>query len=861
MNTTSFSRLFCAAVMLLCAATLTAQNDSTFFIGTWGFAPEYDLPPRVQYSVRGVDTGTAPYPDSVRFHRLTRMQFERARELGLNLAGVTVETWRGTPSNVITQSIPPNTDSWQRVTGRGWNGDFVRRDGNPLGASAVEEICAAAADSAAPLMVSIYDFALDDYLREEHHMFHPESDDFRVRRAEHVWNEEFNHFPMRGTYLSTPLTGRDAGKNAVRISPGTGVIEGLHDEQKRALSVFREGWNERDRRAKRSSGLYLLSAIVRTDNTRTAVHPPDSSRIVMQVEIVSRDPANPAYQRTLSFPLRGEQFYENGRLRSGPFAVVLGAIEIRETAAAGDIGPVVYVRQRDTDNAAWSDTTAHGRGKISDRDTGFEDIDLRIRSGTARSAFLLDAVCLSNPAAFALLYPAHPDGIPAFTWRRSETVTRLRSILTDNGARTDIFPGLRFIGGPEQGRHSGVWTTTLMGQKLIDSLVGDRAGQVHIYAATAYSERPSFTGGISGLFASGHYYYPVDGRYPIPTHSGTHPGHYHSLLNRPDIRGFTEMAKRWRMHAEVRRDLPDRKPWIPFIQNHSNRFLTQSPAWFDGDPTREPTAAEIRQQCNLSIGHGAEGVLFYYFTSGPWLTADPHWPADYTSWWADTIGGPRALDRDMGTLGFLHGDLTRRTCDWNGENKWDSTAAYIRGFLRPMGNYIRAHLVWQRSKIWSLTGRPDAGENIHVARVTSFRLGNTLRVDAPDSTFVQISEFTGRESGTAYLFVMNGRTHQREGHRHITIELSPPPGDARGWRLTKVLGERGGERRDGATWIVAASDDPADGSPADRSPADGSSSTGSPDAQSPDAPARRNAFTDYFAPASAALYRMDIVVE
>lgn len=832
MDSTSLLKSSCTLMLLLCTVTAVAQTDSSFFIGTWGFAPEYDLLPRIQYPVRGVDTGAAPHPDSVRFHRLTNTQFERARELGLNLTGITVETRSGTPSDELWQSIPPQTNSWQRVTDRGWNGDFIRRDRNPLGAGAVAEICAAAADTTTPLMASIHDYVLDNYLRAEHLMFHPESDDFLVRHAEPEWSDDFNHFPMPDMRLSTPLIRRDAEVNCIRISSGNVVIGGLQDEKKRELSVFRERWNTRDRRAKRGSGLYILSAIVRIDNARTAIHPPNNARTVMHVEIISRNPENPALQRTLSLPLRGEEFYHNGRLRTQPFVVTLGEIEIRKTAPGADQNSVVHIRSRDPNNAVWTDTTAVAGGKISERDAGFDGIDIRIHPGALQCTFLLDAVCLSSPAAFALLYPSHPDGISAFAWRRSETVTRLRYILFDNGARSTIFPELRFIGGPEQGRHSGVWTTTLMCQRLIDSLAGEQAGQVHIYAATGYGQRPSFTGGINELFASGHYYYPVDGRYPIPTYSGTHPGHYYYLLNRPNIRGFTEMAKRWRMHAEVRRGLPERKPWIPYIQNHSNRYLTRSPGWFDGDPAREPTAAEIRHQCNLAIGHGAEGVQFYHFISGPWVTADPYWPTDCTSWWADTTGGPRALDPDMGTLGFLHGDLTRRTCDWNGQNKWDSTAAYVRSFLRPMGNYIRKHLVWQRSKIWSLRGRPDAGENIHVARVISFRLGDTLRLDPPDSTFVQVSEFTDPASGIAYLFVMNGRTHQREGHRHMTIELSPPGDDARGWNVTKVHGERS----DGATWIVSTS--------------------GEPDVTAPG-----NAFTDYFAPASAALYRLEAIVK
>jgi hypothetical protein len=36
-----------------------------------------------------------------------------------------------------------------------------------------------------------------------------------------------------------------------------------------------------------------------------------------------------------------------------------------------------------------------------------------------------------------------------------------------------------------------------------------------------------------------------------------------------------------------------------------------SPNAWDGDPLREPTAAEVRVQCNFALAYGADGIMFY----------------------------------------------------------------------------------------------------------------------------------------------------------------------------------------------------------------------------------------------------------
>jgi hypothetical protein len=821
------------AALLFLASSASAQTYQPFYVGSWGVAPEFDYAPRTLYSVRGFDNNTPPR-DSVRFHRLTPVQLDRARELGLNLIGATVETYDGPISNTVAQEIPRGSGTWVTQYDRGYNGDFVRRDRNPLNANAVAEICDAAINATDTLMVSISDYALANYLNGEHLMFHPESGDEFGNLGSYSTTTQgtFDDFPMAGMKLSRPLTKREGQvPNSILMESGYGDISGLDEYRKRGLSLFRATWDSTDQHNNRASGLYVLSVIVQEDPSITAIDPPNSSAVVMNVEIVSRDTTNPSGLDTLIFPLRGEQFYHGASsIRSEPFEVVLGEIEIRETDTVSGIYPYVYVRERDPGNAAWADTTAVGYDKISDTDDGFDDIDIRITFGAVNCSFLLDAVCLSSPSTFGFFYPHNPDGIAAFSARRSEAITRLNYLLYDNGAQNSIFPNLRFITGPEQGGRSGVWPTTLLGQTLLDSLAGSQAGQVNIYTATGYGEPPDMTGTMNSMVASGHYYYPVDGQYPRPTLNTTDPYDYYCQVNRPNIRGFTEMARRWRMHAEVRTQLTQQKPWIPYVQNHSNRYATDSPGWFDSDSTREPTAAELRQQCNLAIAHGANGVMFYAFVSSPWVTADANleWPPDFATWAADTVDGAQMLDPDMGALGFVHGDLSRRECDWNGENKWDSTASYISDFLAPIGSLIHERLAWQRSKAWSVPPNADPGSSTLVSGVISFRQDLPRPIDPTDSTLVQTSEFIEVGTGTRHIFVVNGRTHPTEGHRHITVKLASDGGDDTQWKVTKILGED----EDGDIWIVRPDD-------------------------TPDNTTTANGFTDYFEPGTAGLYRIE----
>jgi hypothetical protein len=86
---------------------------------------------------------------------------------------------------------------------------------------------------------------------------------------------------------------------------------------------------------------------------------------------------------------------------------------------------------------------------------------------------------------------------------------------------------------------------------------------------------------------------------------------------------------------------------------------------------------------------------------------------------------------------------------------------------------------------------------------------------------VETAEFS--DAGTKHLLVINGRAH-REGQRHITVKLARHEGTYDEWKVTNV--------QTGDIWIVRPND-------------------------APDSTSTANGFTEFFAPGSAALYRLE----
>ncbi len=805
----------------LVAMTAFAQSPppDPFLIGVHGFAPEFDPVHHVCHYVRGVIANPVTLDERQRF--LSATHFQLARDLGANLISSIVY-----PDSVIT--APED--------------------------NVVHQICDAASPATGDtLRVSLLDFGISNLLAGERIMLHPESNlDFGQRGDfDLVGQQLFNRIPVDSANLASPLTLPFSAIHAIKMEAGKGVVSGVVDGRKEDLSLFRAWWDSTTRKDNSASGLYIVSVTVQL---QSSLVDPDSDMPLMHLDISSVDSANPIFDRNLRYTLRERHFFDSlGHLITTPIEVVLGMIELREWVNAPNTTPVTFADYRRSDNTAWDDTTLTSYAKILgrfDRDSTarvtakWEAFDITLRYDASASAtFLLDAVCLSSPRTFAMFHPDHriffpstdPDPpaelaprLTAWQHTRARFTSRIDAILTDNGRAATPFPALRFLYGPEQGLHSAHWALASVGNLLLKEHPGSR---MSIFCATSYSESPEVSAAFSRRFASGYYCYPVPADYLSPVYPDSTPGSYHHQINRTDIRGFVETSRRYRNHAETRKQLGTVHPWLPFVQNHTNLYADSLGKWqsWDFDPLREPTAAELRHQCNIALAHAADGLLFYQFSSAPWITANPFWPRDTATWNSDFAAGHPFSDPNAGSIGFVDPDPTTglpipRRADWNGESKWDSAATYVNSFLRTVAGVIRESLIWQGAKIWSIANHADAGQNRLVNQVLSMRQDAANPIDVEDSTFVIISEFVHKQNAHDYLFVLNGRTHPTEGHRHITVKLAPDEDPTVEWRVTNILTND--------VWIVRPS-------------------------ASPDHSVVSNGFTDYFPPGSAALYRIE----
>jgi hypothetical protein len=711
---------------------------------------------------------------------------------------------------------------------------------------------------AQPLDMAVLDMDIDTYLKGERIILHPEARpnpstgldaDFK-QTGDYVLvdDDDFDLFPYPNLNLSVPLTDPDAPNNAIRMAPGKGVIDSVKEHRKEDLSLFRDWWptnvdvsrNLHDMCS--ASGLYLLSVTVKADLPSTMT---ESDTPLMHITVTTVDSLNPDSPHSFVFTLMERHFFDaSHHLITKPIEVLLGALELRQIPRLSnrDLPAVTFAAERDITQPLphpWLDTTLIRYERILDGDDrAFSDsinghyrgFDLRIQYGSGSSTFLLDAVCLSSPRVFGMLHADHEkfnNTFPAYASVRNNFINHTDHLLRDGG--TGILPGMRFLYGPEQGRHSSNWPVSTLAQVLLDSISG---GAVSLFCASGYSEPTDVSGAFNRRFVSGFYAYPVTmsfaahGRRPV--YPGIDVNEYYDSLNQYAKRGFVDMARIYRKHTKQRQQVSTIKPWIPFVQNHTNLYLGDSGAgWNDGDWLREPTAAELRHQCNIALANDADGVMIYALVSGPSeRSIDPWWPETRQQWLDDLNLHPQTggnIDMNAGTMGYLDRNLARRRCDWNGESKWDSTASYINNFLRPVADIIQEDLLWQDLKIWSIRGYPDAGENELVNEVLSMRQDAADPIDEDDSTFVIVSEFEHRDTGIPYLFVLNGRTHPIEGHRHITVKLTPLANPDDQYLVENV--------RSGDIWIVRPSD-------------------------APDSTTTANGFTDYFEPGAAALYRL-----
>jgi hypothetical protein len=220
-------------LLLLFASGAYAQDP--FHIGAHGFTPEWDQSAVSLHFVEGFTANpSTPYE---RLHHLSRVHFDSARALGLNLASIVVHP------------------------------DFVTPEPN-----AIVQI----SSEATPLNVAIMDFGILTAIIGQRIMLHPEAAaDFDQRGSYTLANDHlFNDLPLTNSNLSTPLGIDIPGSNCLYMEAGKGAISSMDTLRKRDLSTFREAWNAENQARYAVSGLYHVSVLVKAENGFALVQDP-----------------------------------------------------------------------------------------------------------------------------------------------------------------------------------------------------------------------------------------------------------------------------------------------------------------------------------------------------------------------------------------------------------------------------------------------------------------------------------------------------------------------------------------------------------------------------------------------------------
>ena len=735
--------------------------------------------------------------------------------------------------------------------------DHVEPGNNTWNNNAVEEVCRSA--DALDLQVLVRDAQVERRFMGERIMLHPEStDDFATHGNYTPENHgAFRQFVLDDSPFTTTLAQRIGGLNCIYMQNDAGTVSGMTVDRIQEMSAYLENDPEDPHRL---SGLYHVSVIILPRTDPGFPLPNDDGTPVLNVTISYTDPTT-GYEEHV-FPLEGRQLWEGApgsRTRlTGVQEIVLGEIEVRQTN--GSPGVIFVDEQTDpVHQARWNrDGINDVRGPRRLREhheAGIlamrGDFDIQVSYGTDDVHLWLDAVCLTNPATFGLWHGDNPV-LDVHDGYRLAMDTRLDFLCRNNDpalAGVGGIPGLRFVMGAEQVFNNGTYWTTFLLSRLIAAETGNNVQMFSTYGSWTNT---TLTPILAAEMITGPYNYPILTDHHRPTLQGVTPQNYLPPLydkgSAPD--GFRGMWDLFLPNIHTRSLYAPDQPWIPYIQNHTNLLTTNPPAgWWDGIPNREPSASELRFQCNTALAFGASGVLFYSFSSVPYTPVLPTTPPTVVA--ADRIlPNPGAgvdwfdnIDIDAGTTGFLGSEgveEARRTLDWNGENKWDSTQAYIDDFLRPAGSYISQHLQWQRGLQWYCRDQNGAGSSELVSMIVSRRQDMPDGIDPQSQTYVMISEFDrraanpppGSTDASRFLFVLNGNTYDGPlhagthpvGQRHITVKLDTREGQVVEWRVTNIFTND--------VWIVRAND-------------------------APDESSYANGFTEYFAPGAAALYRLD----
>lgn len=605
------------------------------------------------------------------------------------------------------------------------------------------------------LSLSLSDPFLWDFTRTERRLSHPESmEDFDRRSGgEAVFSQRLH----AGYHGNDRHNMQQTGNNAIRFAEG-------RDDGVEVTGWRRGGEVFTDRGGTKPSGFYVVSA-------RCAVRPGDllpGGDAVFEVMLTGsaghvRLPCTP--DMLAAAITRGDA--AAGRRDTVVIEVILGRVWFSRVPASEGSG--VRVSHRD------------GPGPdpgFNERTRADEPLELTLRFHGGAD-ITIDAVILSDERAFAFFNSGHPDLKPGEVGLADTIRHRMRLLGADS---TAPFPALRFLEFSESLASDG----SDVPARALAAMLRDMAGRervpvrAFVWASGAATKDPTAiarsVASMRGL-VDGHYLYPFEEGFAVrPTDAAYYDSTYFPV---PYERGgqhtwsnFQSLSDWFRQFAIARNRFGIRE-WMPALQTHSWQFRSGWPtvALADTGWLYEPAAAEFRFQCNLALCHGATSVMLYVIHS---------WPGRAMN--ANITARDDPAYGDMGAIGLLdpHNNQPRRL-DTNGEDKFDSTRAFLRGSLRPHGEML-ARMRWRYSDAAHRGMLRVQGGVLDT--VMSWRdVGTNAVFDPPERCFVEIGEFLDADNST-WLFVVNKRVDPA-GDRQIalslrdqqqTLELFPVPG-------------------------------------------------------------------------------------
>jgi hypothetical protein len=478
---------------------------------------------------------------------------------------------------------------------------------------------------------------------------------------------------------------------------------------------------------------------------------------------------------SLRFSLTGSEILSAFRnARGGLVEVLLGRLHLRESEA-GEL----LLGSADVSPQAWNARTA---GREAPR------IILEYHGGLPLA---VEALCFSDERGFALFNPDLAP--PEYAGALGEVRERIRLLQADS---TAPYPSLAWLEMAESLPEHAAWPITRRIAAMLVEAAGTRRTPVRPYVftsgeATLDTQRIRASATMMHGLHSGFYVYPFRESYQATPfdawyYDSTYRPASWTTGGRNTWTNFNNLAL-WYRHYARQRAAVGGIDWMPAIQNHSWQLKSGWPVHALDDTLwlREPTAAELRFNCNLALAYGATGILFYQFSSWPGL--------------ADTAVVTSRDSRyygDMGSIGFLdpHNNTPRRR-DTNGESKWDSTRASVMHEIRPAGELL-ASLRWRRGI--SVEAQPHPDELPLLRSLTSYPFGSD-QPDPPGHSYVEVTEFDDPgDPSRVILFVLNKRVDPHGGRR-LLLELE---GEA-------VDGSRGAEVLHGVGRLVSFGGSPA----------------------------------------------------